>query len=59
MQNADKSQKAIQRVKCVVDTCQYWNQGDHCYASAIEIHPPGAHDTQETDCATFQPRANT
>ncbi len=53
---ADRIDSAIQRVKCVVDTCQYWEHGDSCHASAIEIQPPAAQDTEETDCATFKPR---
>ena len=47
----------ITRVKCVVDTCQYYESGDHCVASSIEIQPPNASDTEETDCATFRPKS--
>ena len=47
----------ISRVKCVVDNCHYWLAGDHCTAQQIEIQPPGAMDTQATDCATFRPEA--
>jgi len=46
----------ISRVKCVVDSCEYWGNGDMCKASAIEIQPPEAADSQETDCATFSPK---
>ncbi|MGE5404515.1 MAG: DUF1540 domain-containing protein [Candidatus Saccharibacteria bacterium] len=52
----DKSNEAINRVKCVVDSCYYYKDGDHCTASKIEIQPPNASDTQDTDCATFTPR---
>jgi hypothetical protein len=45
----------INRVKCVVDSCHYWSSGNHCTAQEIEIQPPGAMDTQMTDCATFIP----
>lgn len=55
LRNIDKEGRAIQRVKCVVDSCEYW-ESNHCYASLIEIQPPGASDTQDTDCATFRPR---
>ncbi len=55
LRNIDKEDRAIQRVKCVVDSCEYW-ESNHCYASLIEIQPPGASDTQDTDCATFRPR---
>ncbi|HHX75271.1 MAG TPA: DUF1540 domain-containing protein [Firmicutes bacterium] len=51
-----KDAKPISRVKCVVDTCEYWETGDHCLASEIEIQPPNAADTEETDCATFSPK---
>lgn len=44
------------RVKCVVDSCEFWENGNHCIASAIEVQPPHASDTQETDCATFIPK---
>lgn len=47
----------ITRVKCVVDSCDYWDSGDHCMASSIEIQPPDAADTEETDCATFKPKS--
>jgi len=46
----------ITRVKCVVDSCEYYKSGDHCVASSIEIQPPGAGDTETTDCATFTPK---
>ncbi|UMZ75011.1 DUF1540 domain-containing protein [Natranaerofaba carboxydovora] len=48
----------INRVKCVVDSCTYYQNGNKCTANMIEIQPPGASDTQETDCATFQPRSS-
>ncbi|MFZ5434928.1 MAG: DUF1540 domain-containing protein [Bacillota bacterium] len=51
-----KRESPINRVKCVVDSCQFYESGDHCVASSIEIQPPGASDTQDTDCATFRPR---
>lgn len=51
----DKSDR-ISRVKCVVDSCEYNDQARYCIASEIEIQPPDASDTEETDCATFSPR---
>ncbi|WP_084295438.1 DUF1540 domain-containing protein [Desulfitibacter alkalitolerans] len=51
----DKS-NPIGRVKCVVNTCQYYESGDRCVASAIEIQGPNARNTDNTDCATFSPR---
>lgn len=40
-------------VKCTVNSCYYYSQGNYCNAAKIEIQPPGARDTEETDCATF------
>ena len=51
----DKKDK-IPRVKCVVDSCEYNDAASYCLASEIEIQPPHASDTEETDCATFIPR---
>lgn len=58
MANANTSGhgSSIERVKCVVDSCTYWLSGNRCEASAIEIQPPNARNTQETDCATFAPK---
>lgn len=53
---ASKEDSPINRVKCVVDSCEYWNSGNKCLASMIEIQPPNARDTEETDCATFRPK---
>lgn len=52
----DKLDNAISRVKCVVNTCRYYGKGNYCHASEIEIQPPDARDTQQTDCATFTPK---
>lgn len=51
-----KTSNAISRVKCVVDSCVYWQEGNHCLAQSIEIEPPGARDSEATDCATFTPK---
>lgn len=56
MQRASRDDNPISRVKCVVDSCQFYSSGDHCVASSIEIQPPNASDTEETDCATFRPK---
>ena len=47
----------MEGVKCVVSSCHYYGSGDHCMASTIEIQPPHASDTQDTDCATFIPKS--
>ncbi|MBS4008903.1 MAG: DUF1540 domain-containing protein [Clostridium sp.] len=51
-----KETSPITRVKCIVNTCEYWDKGEHCLASSIEIQPQDASDTEETDCATFRPK---
>lgn len=43
-------------IKCVVNTCEYYASGDHCFAEKIEVQPRDASSTQETDCATFAPK---
>lgn len=50
-----KDENPIGRVKCVVNTCHYYESGDHCKAEHIEIQPRNANSTEETDCATFMP----
>lgn len=52
----NRESTSLQGVKCVVNTCTYYEDGDHCNASKIEIQPRNAASTQETDCATFAPR---
>jgi hypothetical protein len=52
----DKMNHPNEGIKCVVNTCYYYMQGDHCSAQKIEVQPRNAHDTQETDCATFAPK---
>ena len=51
-----KEHDPIGRVKCVVNTCHYYNEGNHCMAEHIEIQPKNAQNTETTDCATFIPR---
>ncbi len=51
----EKTNTTLDGVKCVVNTCVYYEHGDHCSASKIEIQPRNASSTEETDCATFSP----
>jgi len=44
-------------VKCVVNSCYYYMNGDYCSAEKIEVTPRNAQDSHETDCATFVPEA--
>jgi hypothetical protein len=52
----DKKNQHLSGVKCVVNSCYYYESGDHCHADKIEIQPPDASNTQDTDCATFIPK---
>lgn len=49
------NEKITEGVKCVVNSCQYYKNGDLCTAGKIEIKPKNASTSEETDCATFQP----
>ncbi|HHU78835.1 MAG: DUF1540 domain-containing protein [Caldicoprobacterales bacterium] len=49
----EKTNEHLPGVKCVVNSCYYHAAGDYCSAEKIEIRPPQAQDTEETDCATF------
>lgn len=51
----EKTDRNLSGVKCVVNSCYYYMEGDHCAAASIEIQPRNATSTQETDCATFTP----
>lgn len=42
-------------IKCSVNTCYYYMQGDNCSAEKIQVDPKNAVDSQETDCTTFTP----
>lgn len=46
-------------VKCMVSNCNYWEQGNHCDASAIEVNVEGggreARQSDQTNCRTFKP----
>lgn len=41
-------------VKCEVNTCYYNKNGNRCTASAIEITPKNAKNSDDTDCNTFR-----
>ena len=40
-------------IKCVVNTCYYYAEGDHCKEQKIEVQRRNATSSHETDCATF------
>jgi len=52
---ATKMNRPNEGIKCVVNTCYYYMQGDHCAADRIQVQPRNASDLQDTDCATFTP----
>lgn len=54
----EKTGDHLDGVKCVVNTCYYYKEGDRCSASKIEIQPRNAVNTEQTDCATFRPNNN-
>ncbi len=51
-----KQESMLNGVKCVVNTCYYYGEGDCCMASQIEIQPRNARNSHETDCSTFTPK---
>jgi len=51
----NKMDHANTGIKCVVNTCHYYMNGDHCSAERIEVQPKNASSTEQTDCATFIP----
>ena len=40
-------------IRCVVNTCHYYMDGDQCSAQRIEVKPQNASSQEDTDCATF------
>lgn len=56
--HTSKVNDAINRVKCVVDSCYYHSGNNQCMAEKIEIQPPNAASSQDTDCATFMPKSH-
>ena len=55
---AEKMNSHNPGIKCVVNTCYYSSQGDHCNAQKIEVQHRNAQNSEETDCATFRPAGN-
>lgn len=51
---------ALPNVKCSVQSCRYWGQGEQCNASAIEVNVDGggtmARSSEQTNCHTFAPK---
>ena len=51
---------SLSGVKCKVSNCRYWQQGERCDASAIEVDVDGggasARSSDQTNCHTFAPK---
>lgn len=45
-----------QGIQCVVNTCEYYMNGDHCSAEKIQVEPRNADTSEKTDCSTFMPK---
>lgn len=54
-----KMDKPNEGIKCIVNTCEFYMNGDHCAAEKINVEPRNAQDSDETDCATFAPKDQT
>lgn len=48
-----KMDQANPGIKCQVESCYYYMNGDHCTADRIEVLSRNASNTDETDCGTF------
>jgi hypothetical protein len=51
-----KMDKPNEGIRCVVNTCEYYMNGDHCAAEQIQVEPRNASDSDQSDCATFKKR---
>jgi hypothetical protein len=54
-----KMDKPNEGIKCIVNTCEYYMNGDHCAAEKIQVEPRNASMSNETDCATFVQKDHT
>lgn len=58
MEKISRKSDPISRVKCVVNSCYYYQSGDKCVAEQIEVKPPNSSSTEDTDCNTFRPKTS-
>jgi len=56
--NAKKMDHANQGIKCVVNTCYFYLNGDNCSADKIHVEPRNASQSADTDCGTFTPKGH-
>lgn len=54
-----KMDKPNEGIKCIVNTCEYYMNGDHCMAEKISVEPRNAKASDDTDCSTFAPKDKT
>ena len=52
--NMEKTNSHNPGIKCVVNTCHYYDKGDYCTAQKIEVQHRDAQNAHETDCVTFK-----
>lgn len=50
---------AMPNLKCTVDTCNYWGNGNNCTADGIEVNNQvsSAETSDDTICKTFKPQS--
>lgn len=41
-------------VTCIVNSCTYWAEGNHCKAEKIDVVGVNADECQDTNCYTYQ-----
>ncbi len=41
------------QIKCTVSNCTYWDNGNQCKASAIQVDPDNGGHTAASDAATM------
>ena len=48
----------MQNLKCTVDTCHFWVNGNRCQANDIEVNNQNnkADTSDDTICKTFKPQ---
>lgn len=48
-------------IKCTVSSCKFWQSGNHCDASSIEVNVESAgsnaRQSDDTNCHTFAPKS--
>ncbi len=50
-----ENKQTLEGVKCIVNSCQYHQEGNRCSAKSILVEPKNAKSSDDTDCSTFKP----